>query len=200
MIVNDRAASRALPPRDATSATPSPAQDAFARAMRQQDGANEDAGDASAPPAPDPSDAGALAALAAAAAPTPEAGDGGAGGAAGAGGAGGAAGASPGASASALASLLAPVNEGDSTGWEASVRDGSGLDFTLRAQPAAPGAGDRAAWSVTVSSPALAGEAAARHAPRLVERLQSLRRGQGIATHVRIDGSADEGDADGARP
>jgi len=95
------------------------------------------------------------------------------------------------AAAAAARSVLAPTENADPTAWEASVRDGSGVAIDMRAEGAPPGAGECAAWSVTVVSPTLAAETLARHAPDLIDRL----RRRGIASHVRIDGAfKDRGD------
>lgn len=88
------------------------------------------------------------------------------------------------ASAAAIAarSMLAPTTvDIDSTAWEASVRDDTGVAIDLRAESAPPAPGQSGAWSVTVASPALAGEILARYAPDLIERL----RRRGIDSRVR---------------
>jgi hypothetical protein len=93
------------------------------------------------------------------------------------------------AAATAARSMLTSTSvDADSTAWEASVCDDSGVAIELRAEPAAPSPGERAAWSVTIVSPALASEILARHAPQLVDRL----RRQGIGSRVRIDGALDD--------
>jgi len=89
------------------------------------------------------------------------------------------------ASAAAARSMLAPTLDADSTAWEASIPDGSGVAIELRAEAVPPGLGESAAWSVTVASPTLAAEMLARNAPDLTNRL----RRRGIASHVRIDGA-----------
>jgi hypothetical protein len=88
------------------------------------------------------------------------------------------------AAAKAVDSMLAPTAaDADSTAWEASVSDGRGFAIALRAEPAPPGPGEQAAWSVTIASPALASEVLERNAPRLTNRL----RRRGIGSRVRIE-------------